>query len=77
MVVVVLTGAGEALIDELALHDHVSEQALLALEADDWVSRARTYQELVNARRVEFVTKGGAQGPVSGARLFNAVGEAM
>ena len=75
-VVVVLTGAVEVVIEEVVSSGLVSERALLALEADDWVSRAWTYQELVNARQVDFVSESGS-GPVPATALFNAVGEAM
>jgi hypothetical protein len=77
MVVVVLSGAAEEVLDELTATESLSEEALLALEADDWVSRAWTYQELVNAIDVYFIGERGEGRPVSATRLFNAVGERM
>jgi len=77
MVVVVLSGAAEQVLGELTASDSITEEALLALEADDWASRAWTYQELVNAADVHFIGEHGNTSPVSASRLFNAVGERM
>jgi hypothetical protein len=76
-VVVVLTGAAARVIDETARSGSLSEEALLTLERDDWVGRAWTYQELVNARQVEFVTDKSHRATVPATRLIDAVGKAL
>jgi Heterokaryon incompatibility protein (HET) len=77
MVVVVLSGATQVVMDELDRSGHLSQRALRALENDDWVSRAWTYQELVNAQHVQFISESGRGTPIPAPMLFNAVGEAM
>jgi hypothetical protein len=77
IVVVVLSGAAEEVLDDLTASEGIGEEALLALEADDWVSRVWTYQELVNAADVHFIGERGKGRPVSATRLFNAIGEGM
>jgi hypothetical protein len=55
----------------------VDPEDLLLLEADDWVSRAWTYQEMINSNNVEFVAEGNTAAPVGGNKLLNAVGHAL
>ena len=57
-VVVVLSEPSSALLEQIRETGEVDESALLALESDDWVSRAWTYQEIVNSGKVRFVSQG-------------------
>jgi hypothetical protein len=75
-VIVVLSSPISEALEALAGGDAVDEGVLLALEADDWVSRAWTYQELVNSAECWFITENGA-GPVAANPFLDAVGFAL
>jgi hypothetical protein len=73
-VIVVLSAAARPALEHMANHDRVEESHLAALEAEDWVSRAWTYQEAVNARRLHVACEGGGGGIIDGGDFLNAVG---
>ena len=68
-----ISNALQALAGDHAVDD---EEVLLALEADDWVSRAWTYQELVNSAECWFITESGA-GPIAANPFLDAFGLAL
>ena len=76
-VIVVLSSPISNVLQALA-GDHAvdDEEVLLALEADDWVSRAWTYQELVNSAECWFITESGA-GPIAANPFLDAFGLAL
>jgi hypothetical protein len=76
-VVAVLSPSASGLLDKVRLGKVVGPKELRLLEEDDWVSRAWTYQEIVNSRIIHFVAEGETGDPVSGTKLFNAVGQAL
>jgi heterokaryon incompatibility protein (HET) len=76
-VLAVLSPSASALLDKIRREEAVGSDELRLLEADDWVSRAWTYQEMVNCKIISFVAEGDASDRVSGSRLLNAVGHAI
>jgi hypothetical protein len=75
-VVVVLSGAAAKVIEEVHRQGAVSEASLLMLEADEWVTRVWTYQEIVNSKAVVFAAENG-ETSVDGSQLLSCVGEAI
>ena len=65
---IVLDAVGQELLSADHLH---------YLEADDWVSRAWTYQEIVNSRIMSFTIEGQRTAPLAGAMLLNGIGETI
>ena len=76
-VVVVMSPAVAPIVDLVAANGDVGESALYALETDEWVSRAWTYQELVNGEDVVFISETDPEDAISARRLFDAVGKAL
>jgi hypothetical protein len=75
-VVIVLSGATAAALDEAERLGCITDSTLDELETDDWVRRAWTYQEIVNSTDVLFTSETLGRGvPASG--FFNVVGESM
>ncbi len=75
--VVVLSERCAAALEQIRPHGNIDEAALLALDEDDWVTRAWTYQELVNANAVRFITEGGSDACADGDDILNFVGSAV
>jgi hypothetical protein len=76
-VVAVLSPAASTLLDKVRRGEAVGIEELQQLEADDWVSRVWTYQEMANSQSISFLAEGGTGDPVNASRLFNAVGQAL
>lgn len=76
-VLAVLSPSSSILLDKVRREEAVGSEELRLLEADDWVSRAWTYQEMVNSKIVSFVAEGETGNPVTSYRLLNAVGHAI
>jgi hypothetical protein len=76
-VLAVLSRSASILLDKVRQEKVVGPEELLLLEADDWVSRAWTYQEIVNSKVIGFVVEGETADPVSGHKLLNVVGHAI
>ena len=76
-VVAVLSKPSSAVLDEISTTAGLQPQTLLLLENDEWVTRAWTYQEIVNSRRIDFIAEGGPAAPVAGDQLLNVVGQAI
>lgn len=76
-VVAVLSKPSSAVLDEISTTARLQPQTLLMLENDEWVTRAWTYQEIVNSRRIDFIAEGGPAAPVAGDQLLNVVGQAI
>ncbi len=57
-VAVVLSERSGVVLEQIRASDTVDEAALLALAEDEWVSRAWTYQEMVNGNGVTFYSEG-------------------
>lgn len=53
-VICVLSPAAQSTIDQMSNSDRIDESAINALENEEWVSRAWTYQEVVNSRLMSF-----------------------
>ena len=72
-----LSPSASILLDKVRREEAVGSEELRLLEADDWVSRAWTYQEMVNSKIVSFIAEGETGHPVTGYKLLNAVGYAI
>lgn len=72
-VVAVLGNQCSAAVRNAVKNEEIAPDDLLVLEQEDWISRAWTYQEAVNSRRLSFVAEGERSGMVSGHDFLNAV----
>jgi hypothetical protein len=75
-VIAVLSKSSVALLEEVARTESLDEPGLLMLEKDEWVSRAWTYQEIVNSKSFLFAAEGGSVS-FSGSEFLNRVGHAL
>ena len=76
-VLAVLSSGASAVLDAVRRNEAIAISALKQLEEDEWISRAWTYQEIINSRKIGFVAEGQRDVPVRGVRLLNAVGHAI
>jgi Heterokaryon incompatibility protein (HET) len=76
-VLAVLSTPASGVLAKLRRQQALGSDELRLLDADDWVSRAWTYQEMVNSKSMSFVVEGQSSDPVSGSKLLNAVGDAI
>lgn len=82
-VLVVLSPAAQPALESIMETDRPSDEDLLALEREDWVTRAWTYQEAINARALFFTSSfaaAAAPAPatvIGGERFLNRVGYAL
>jgi hypothetical protein len=56
-VLAVLSPSASILLDKVRRDEAVGPAELRLLEADDWVIRAWTYQEMVNSKIISFVAE--------------------
>lgn len=76
-VVVVLAADTRPLLQAIRDNKEIDHKGLLLLESDEWVTRAWTYQEIVNSGRIYFIAEGETEAPVFGADFFDAVAKAI
>jgi hypothetical protein len=76
-VVVVLSKSASVLLEQFHRSSRIDTETLLVLENDDWVTRAWTYQEIVNSKSIHFIAERGSEASVSGTELLNGVGQAI
>jgi len=76
-VLAVLSPSVSILLDKVRREEAVGLEELQLLEADEWVSRMWTYQEMVNSKIISFIAEGETRDPVTGYDLLNAVGYAI
>jgi hypothetical protein len=76
-VIAVLSNSCSAVLEQIHNTGRVEPALLHLLEEDDWVSRAWTYQEMVNSSNVYFITESGSGVSVGGEQFLNAVGKAI
>ena len=53
-VISVLSAAAQSTVDQMSKSDRIDETAINALENEEWVSRAWTYQEVIISRLMSF-----------------------
>ena len=75
-VIAVLSQSCSTLLDEIARTGSLDEAGLLLLEKDEWVSRAWTYQEIVNSRKFLFAAEGGSVS-LTGMQFLSEVSHAL
>ncbi len=83
-VICVLSPAAWPTIEQMSKSDRIDEAAIEAVEKDEWVSRAWTYQEVVNARLISFTctapddhsatSEGRSYGLIAGDHFLNCIG---
>lgn len=76
-VVVVLSELCSNLLEEIYTIGCVNTEVLLSLENDKWITRAWTYQEVVNSNNIHFVLEKGSDISVDGEQFLNCVGYAI
>ena len=76
-VLAVLAPSVSILLDKVRQKEAVDVKELRLLEADEWVSRVWTYQEMVNSKTISFIAEGETRDPVNGYELLDAVGYAI
>jgi hypothetical protein len=72
-VLTILSPSASILLDKVRRKDAIDSEGLQQFEADDWVSRVWTYQEIVNSKLISFTAEGETGNPVPGHDLLNAV----
>lgn len=72
-VIVVLGDQCSDAVQSVSGNAKMSLRDLLALEQEDWIGRAWTYQEAVNSKSLYFVAEGTRSEMVSGHNFLNAV----
>ncbi|KAI1810164.1 hypothetical protein GGS20DRAFT_220669 [Poronia punctata] len=72
-VVAVLSSATRPVLTQMAESDRLSDANLDILEADDWITRAWTYQEAVNSKGLA-ITCEGEGAIVDGTHFFDCLG---
>jgi hypothetical protein len=73
-VVIVLSAAALPALAHMAGHDRVREEHLAVLENEEWVSRAWTYQEAANSRRLHITCERAQNTLIDGVHFLSAVG---
>jgi hypothetical protein len=76
-VAVVLSPESVSVLEQIVQVGRLDEATLLVLEKDDWITRAWTYQEMVNSRTVNFIAEAGGTVAADGESVLNKVGEAI
>ncbi|KAI3324910.1 hypothetical protein HD806DRAFT_491361 [Xylariaceae sp. AK1471] len=73
-VVVVLSKTTSSVLEQMSVSDRLTSDHLNILGDDDWVSRAWTYQEVVNSRGFSITCEGLNNAIVDGSHFLNCVG---
>ena len=76
-VAAVLSKSSSSVLKQIKSTGSLDPPTLLALEQDEWVSRAWTYQEMVNSRSFSFIAEACSDHVVSGDQFLNVVGAAI
>ncbi|TLD34662.1 hypothetical protein E2P81_ATG04827 [Venturia nashicola] len=81
-VIVVLSPGAQVVLREIVISDGLewkglSDPSLLKLEDEDWISRAWTYQELVNQNLIFFTCEDAEDVLVDGSQFLNALGYSL
>ena len=76
-VAVVLSSNCAAVIEQIKSAGELGETALSVLEADEWVTRAWTYQECANSASLVFCAENATTASISGSELLDAVGHTL
>jgi len=76
-VAAVLSPESAPILERMLEASRLEEATLLQLEADDWITRAWTYQEMVNNRNVQFIAESGSPVVVDAETALNKIGEAI
>lgn len=76
-VIAVLSPAVRPVLDYMSEHQALNRDHIPLLEAEDWVTRAWTYQEAVNARSLSVTCDGYDHDALLGDQFLNHVGHAI
>jgi hypothetical protein len=81
VIVVLSSGASDVLKEMDASHGlewkGLSDSALQKLEGEEWISRAWTYQEIVNQNQIYFTCEDATDALVKGSQFLNALGQSL
>lgn len=72
-----LSPACADLLSQIQRERRVDPSVLITFERDPWITRAWTYQEVVNSQRLRFVVESGSDASVDGQELLSHVGKAI
>ena len=76
-VLAVLSSSASIVLETVGRAEALGPEQLRLLEGDEWVSRAWTYQEMVNSKMISFVAEGIPGNVVGGHKLLNAIGHSI
>jgi hypothetical protein len=76
-VLVVLSPSMQPLLQAIRSGGDIPNELLLLLNTDEWVTRAWTYQEIVNGGIIFFVAEGDDGTPIKGHVFFDAIANAI
>ena len=76
-VIVVLSSAARPILEQMRTSEHLKPEDLDILETEEWVSRAWTYQEAVNSRRLWITCEGPDSAIIDGADFLNRLGYSL
>ncbi|KAI1160273.1 hypothetical protein F5B18DRAFT_633503 [Nemania serpens] len=76
-VIVVLSSAAHPVLEHMSVSDRLNPDHLGVLDKEEWVSRAWTYQEAVNSRRLSITCEGLNTAIVNGSHFLNCLGFAL
>jgi hypothetical protein len=76
-VVVVLSDAATPVLEQMSASDHLEPVHLETLEKEEWISRAWTYQEVVNSRTFSITCDGLHGAIIPGNHFLNCLGHTL
>lgn len=76
-VFVALSSPAFAILDQMNRSDQVSSEQLQTLEQDEWISSVWTYQEMINSKRLSFVSSQPGAAVVDVSMFFNRLGYSL
>jgi hypothetical protein len=76
-VAAVLSSSCSVVLEQIRERGCVDPGTLLVLDDDDWVTRAWTYQEMVNGKDIQFIAERNSGVAVGAQEFLNSIGEAI
>lgn len=73
-VIVVLSNGARAVLEQMSSSDHIDTVHLDAMEQEEWITRAWTYQEAVNSKKLCFTCEDSRGVIVDGSHFLNCLG---
>ncbi|KAF2109363.1 hypothetical protein BDV96DRAFT_585430 [Lophiotrema nucula] len=73
-VIVVLSNASVPVLNQMKSSDRIDPSLLDVLEKEDWITRAWTYQEAVNSKKLFFTCENARHVMIDGSHFLNCLG---